>query len=147
MKAVVCVNDEYVCGRWEALPESPSIENRIIVAGERDGWAALRRADRGRVRRVRAPDGRKNVLSRFIVYHDPAPGLAKAVCHNATTSSPRYWQQVEEDTLHMSVTDSGWAKFGWARSAASGSPAPPSSPTTWTSSCPRSCCRRSRITG
>ena len=34
VKAVVCVNDEYVCGQMEeALPESPSIENRIIVAG------------------------------------------------------------------------------------------------------------------
>ena len=40
VKAVVCVNDEYVCGQMEeALPESPSIENRIIVAGERDGWS------------------------------------------------------------------------------------------------------------
>ena len=39
VKMVVCVDDAYVCGQMEeALPESPSIENRIIVAGERAGW-------------------------------------------------------------------------------------------------------------
>lgn len=37
VKAVVCVDSDYVCGQMElALPESPSIENRIIVAGERE---------------------------------------------------------------------------------------------------------------
>ncbi len=27
----------------------------------------------------------------------------------------KYWQQVRENCLHMSVTDSGWAKFGWGK--------------------------------
>ena len=27
----------------------------------------------------------------------------------------KYWQQVQENKLHMSVTDSGWAKFGWGK--------------------------------
>lgn len=26
----------------------------------------------------------------------------------------KYWQQVQENKLHMSVSDSGWAKFGRA---------------------------------
>jgi acetyl-CoA synthetase len=27
----------------------------------------------------------------------------------------KYWQQVQENKLHCSVTDSGWAKFGWGK--------------------------------
>ena len=27
----------------------------------------------------------------------------------------KYWQQVQENKLHMSVSDSGWAKFGWGK--------------------------------
>jgi len=27
----------------------------------------------------------------------------------------RYWHQVKEDTLHCTVSDSGWAKFGWGK--------------------------------
>ena len=39
VKMMVCVDDDYVCTQTEeALPDSPSIENRIIVAGERAGW-------------------------------------------------------------------------------------------------------------
>jgi len=27
----------------------------------------------------------------------------------------KYWHKVQEDKLHMSVSDSGWAKFGWGK--------------------------------
>ena len=27
----------------------------------------------------------------------------------------KYWQRVQETKLHMSVSDSGWAKFGWGK--------------------------------
>ncbi len=27
----------------------------------------------------------------------------------------KYWQMVQENKLHMSVSDSGWAKFGWGK--------------------------------
>ncbi|MCL2882537.1 MAG: AMP-binding protein [Coriobacteriia bacterium] len=27
----------------------------------------------------------------------------------------KYWHQVKEDTLHCTVSDSGWAKFGWGK--------------------------------
>jgi len=30
-------------------------------------------------------------------------------------TTAKYWQQVQEDTLHFSVTDSAWAKFGWGK--------------------------------
>ncbi len=124
VKAVVCVNDEYVCGQMEeALPESPSIENRIIVAGERDGWRALRRADRGRVRRVRAPHRRGgHPLGRIMLVYftSGTTGMPKMVQHNFSYPlghivTAKYWQQVEENKLHMSVSDSGWAKFGWGK--------------------------------
>jgi len=30
-------------------------------------------------------------------------------------TTAKYWQQVQEDALHFSVTDSAWAKFGWGK--------------------------------
>ena len=36
---MVCVDDAYVVEQTEeALPESPTIKDKIIVAGEREGW-------------------------------------------------------------------------------------------------------------
>ena len=42
------------------------------------------------------------------------------VCHNYNHPlghivTAKYWQQVQENKLHMSVSDSGWAKFGWGK--------------------------------
>ena len=38
VKAVVCVDDDYVCGQVEAaLPDAPTIQEKILVAGHRDG--------------------------------------------------------------------------------------------------------------
>ena len=56
----------------------------------------------------------------LIYFTSGTTGLAKAVCHNFAHPlghiiTAKYWQQVEEDALHMSVTDSGWAKFGWGK--------------------------------
>ncbi|MDR1412569.1 MAG: AMP-binding protein [Actinomycetes bacterium] len=47
-------------------------------------------------------------------------GNPKMVRHNhihplGHIVTARYWQQVQEDTLHLTVTDSGWAKFGWGK--------------------------------
>ena len=56
----------------------------------------------------------------LIYFTSGTTGMAKAVCHNFAHPlghiiTAKYWQQVEEDALHMSVTDSGWAKFGWGK--------------------------------
>ncbi len=124
VKAVVCVNDEYVCGQMEeALPESPSIENRIIVAGGRDGWTPFDQLIEGESDEFERPRGEAGVTSKdimLIYFTSGTTGMAKAVCHNFAHQlghiiTAKYWQQVEEDALHMSVTDSGWAKFGWGK--------------------------------
>ena len=56
----------------------------------------------------------------LIYFTSGTTSMAKAVCHNFAHPlghiiTAKYWQQVEEDALHMSVTDSGWAKFGWGK--------------------------------
>lgn len=124
VKMMICVDDEYVCGQAEeALPESPSVEKRVIVAGERDGWMSFDAliADESEV--FERPCGEAGVTSKdimLIYYTSGTTGMAKAVCHNFAHPlghiiTAKYWQQVQEDTLHLSVSDSAWAKFGWGK--------------------------------
>ena len=124
IKAVICVDDEYVCTQMEeALPESPTIEHRIVVAGEREGWLSLDdllTAESDEWERPTGDDATKIDDIMLIYFTSGTTGMAKAVAHNYAYPfghilTAKYWQQVEENTLHMSVSDSGWAKFGWGK--------------------------------
>lgn len=124
VKAMICVNDDYVCTQAEAaMEESPSIHSHLIVGEKRAGWTSfeeiLSTADDTWVRPLGKTATKSDDIM-LIYFTSGTTGLAKAVCH--TFAHPlghiltaKYWQQVEENTLHMSVTDSGWAKFGWGK--------------------------------
>lgn len=124
IKALVCIDDDYVCTQAdEAIPNCPSIENRIVVAGHRDGWLNFDELIEGEAQTFERPTGDAGVVSSdimLIYFTSGTTGMAKAVCHNFAHPlghilTAKYWQQVQENKLHMSVTDSGWAKFGWGK--------------------------------
>ncbi len=124
VKMMVCVADDYVCEQTEhALAEAPTIENRVIVAGHRDGWTPFDELIADEPDTFERPTDEEGVTSKdimLIYFTSGTTGLAKAVCHNFAHPlghilTAKYWQQVRENELHMSVTDSGWAKFGWGK--------------------------------
>lgn len=124
VKAMVCVDDDYVCGEVEkALPEAPSIENIIVAGGVREGWISyenlLEEGSETWIRPV-GDKATKNSDIMLIYFTSGTTGMAKAVCHSFVHPlghiiTAKYWQQAQEDRLHMSVSDSGWAKFGWGK--------------------------------
>ena len=126
VKMMVCVADEYVNSQVEgALPTSPSIQNKVIVAGERDGWLSFDAliADEPETWERPAAGSPEAVTSKdimLIYFTSGTTGHPKPVMHNYAHPlghilTAKYWQQVRENCLHMSVTDSGWAKFGWGK--------------------------------
>ncbi len=124
VKAVVCVNDDYVCSQVEAaLPECPSIIGRLVAGGSREGWVDFDALIAGEPDVFERPTGEDGVTSSDIMlmyFTSGTTGNPKAVEHNFAHPlghiiTAKYWQQVQEDKLHMSVTDSGWAKFGWGK--------------------------------
>ncbi len=124
VKALVCVDDPYVVEQAElARPDAPSIETLIIVDGERAGWVPFDEFVAGQPDEFARPDGEDGVTSSdimLIYFTSGTTGNPKAVMHNFAHPlghiiTAKYWQQVRENELHMSVTDSGWAKFGWGK--------------------------------
>ncbi|MCL1807703.1 MAG: AMP-binding protein [Oscillospiraceae bacterium] len=56
----------------------------------------------------------------LVYFSSGTTGMPKMVKHDfihplGQIVTAKYWQQVKENTLHMSVSDSGWAKFGWGK--------------------------------
>ena len=56
----------------------------------------------------------------LIYFSSGTTGMPKMVMHDFTYPlghivTAKYWQQVEDGGKHMTVSDSGWAKFGWGK--------------------------------
>lgn len=121
---VVCVNDEFVLTQVEqALPEAPTIKHRAVVAGQRAGWLDFgSEIDRypDVFPRPVGEEASHNGDTMLVYFTSGTTGMPKMVRHNFTHPlghivTAKYWQGVQENKLHMSVSDSGWAKFGWGK--------------------------------
>ncbi len=124
VRCIICVDDDFVVSQVEAaLPESPTIENRIIVAGKRGGWIDFDASIAPFPDTFPRPVGEEYAGGRdtmLIYFTSGTTSMPKMVCHNylyplGHIVTAKYWQHVEENKLHMSVSDSGWAKFGWGK--------------------------------
>ncbi|MBR3328226.1 MAG: AMP-binding protein [Atopobiaceae bacterium] len=124
VRMLVCVNDDYVCTQAEgAIANASSIRNKVCVAGTRDGWLSFDELIANESDEWVRPVGDAATTSKdimLIYFTSGTTGNPKAVMHNFAHPlghiiTAKYWQQVRENGLHMSVTDSGWAKFGWGK--------------------------------
>ena len=116
----VCVDDAFVTSQLElAMKETDIIKNRILVAGEKDNWRNY--AEEVEVYSdVLERQNTENEEIMLVYFTSGTTGMPKMVRHNFTHPlghivTAKYWQMVQEDKLHMSVSDSGWAKFGWGK--------------------------------
>ncbi len=124
IKAMVCVDDDYVITQaGNAADAIPSLQHKIIVGGEREGWKPYTELLANGNEVFERPTGDAGVNSKdtmLIYFTSGTTGNPKMVQHNFAHPlghilTAKYWQQVQENKLHMSVTDSGWAKFGWGK--------------------------------
>lgn len=122
--AIVCVNDPFVISQVEAAEsEIPSLKCKILAAERREGWLCLNDELEKFSDEFSRPTGddAAAVNDIMLVYFTSGTtGMPKMVQHNFAyplghITTAKYWQCVEENHLHMSVSDSGWAKFGWGK--------------------------------
>ncbi len=120
----ICVNDAYVLEQMElALPEAPCIRHVGVVDGHHEGWFDLNEEIAKFSDVYERPIGENATKSTDIMqiyFTSGTTGMPKMVCHNylhplGHIVTAKYWQRVQENKLHMSVSDSGWAKFGWGK--------------------------------
>lgn len=121
---VICVNDEFVLNQVdEAFKETTTLKNRVLVVDQREGWLDFEDeiAKFSDVfERPTGEDATKWEDIMLVYFTSGTTGMPKMVRHNFSYPlghivTAKYWQQVQENKLHMSVSDSGWAKFGWGK--------------------------------
>ncbi|MBQ6568804.1 MAG: AMP-binding protein [Clostridia bacterium] len=125
IKMIVCVDDQQVVEHVaSSMSKCPTVEKLFalgdnIPEGFEDFGAAIEAASEDFER----PSGdmalrtKENML---VYFSSGTTGMPKMVLHNhslplAHIVTARYWQCVQENKIHLTQTDSGWAKFAWGK--------------------------------
>ena len=124
IKAIVCINDSFVIEQVEAAQaETETLQYKLLINEDREGWLNFNECIESMSEELEKPTGDERTRwdDTFLVFFTSGTtGMPKMVQHNCAYPlghivTAKYWQQVQENKLHMSVSDSGWAKFSWGK--------------------------------
>jgi len=119
-KAVIAINDNFVLEQLYYMKELCNSLKTVIMVGGNSGTRKYNDFDKEMPRFE--PDHSYSGLSNsdeMIIYATSATsGFPKMVSHNRTyplghIMTARFMQRVQNNGLHLTQSDSGWAKFGW----------------------------------
>lgn len=134
VQAIICLNDDFVISQTEsAFPDCPKVMNLILV--NRDNSTDRNNASISEIwkdfskeafscsdvfKRPAGKEATKTKDTMLLYFTSGTTGMPKMVHHDYSYPlghivTAKYWQCVEKGKLHMSVSDSGWAKFGWGK--------------------------------
>ena len=121
VKAIICVGEEKVLDNVDAAaPESPTLHHRIGLGVTRKGWkdlyAEMGKADGRRLGKVQTEAAEPSLL----YFTSGTTGMPKMVLHDfgyplGHILTAKYWQNVQDGGLHLTVADTGWAKAAWGK--------------------------------
>lgn len=122
IKAIVSVNDEVVIQHVDdAMSESPTIKHRIACGDNIPaGWEDFRKGLQDAKPFVRPQYVNDNEDISLLYFTSGTTGEPKMVIHNFTYPlghivTAKYWHNLNEDSLHLTVADTGWAKAVWGK--------------------------------
>ena len=122
VKAILCTADGDVAQAVdEAAVKCPEVAHKIIVNGTREGWRSF--DDEYKMysshfeRTEDAPCGSDPMLMFFT---SGTSGYPKLAAHNYKYPlghfiTAKYWHRVNPDGLHLTISDTGWAKSMWGK--------------------------------
>jgi acetyl-CoA synthetase len=124
VKMILAVADDEVIANIEAaLPESTSVTVRAMVGGTHPGWidfdSALADAPIDWSRPAGA--GQAGDADPMLMYFTSGTtGMPKIVLHDfkypiGHIVTAHYWQRLSSEGLHLTVSETGWAKCAWGK--------------------------------
>ncbi len=122
VRMICAVDDEEMLTHiGDSLAECPTLKHVGVVGAHIPEWAFDLRA---KLAETHADWTREylneNEEPMLIYFSSGTTGMPKMILHDFTYPlghivTAKYWQKVEDGGLHLTVSDSGWAKFGWGK--------------------------------
>lgn len=104
-------------------PNTPTLESLVTVGSDRNGWISYHAEINNYTPEFPRPQGEnatKNEDPMLIYFTSGTSGYPKMVLHNylypiGHIITAKYWQQVQDDGLHFTIAEMGWAKASWGK--------------------------------
>ena len=122
VKAILCTADGDVADAVDAAAaKSPGLLHKILVNGTRQGWRSFDEEytmfSSHFARSEDAPCGSDPMLMFFT---SGTSGYPKLAAHNYKYPlghfiTAKYWHRVNPEGLHLTISDTGWAKSSWGK--------------------------------
>lgn len=124
IKMIVCVPDLEVIRHIEAAEDkSPTLKVKALIGEDREGWLnfnAGMESCSDELVRPKGADMTRNDDVMLLYFTSGTTGMPKMVNHNyiyplGHIITAKYWQNVMNNGLHLTVADTGWAKSAWGK--------------------------------
>ena len=122
---IVCTEhtSQIVSAVEEALPLCPTLQNRVLVRTKRPGWLSFDEGFQAAGENFPKPEGdayAHNGDLMLLYFTSGTTGMPKMVTHNyyyplGHIVTAVYWLQVEDGGLHLTISETGWAKSVWGK--------------------------------
>jgi|AGTN01.3.fsa_nt_gi Acyl-coenzyme A synthetases/AMP-(fatty) acid ligases len=118
--AVVMTDDPHTIGECEAaLPASPTMKIKIVTGPARPGWLSYSEgfeAASSDLKRIE--NGIDETM--LMYFTSGTTGYPKIASHSygyplGHFVTAKYWHNVDPDGLHLTISDTGWAKSMWGK--------------------------------
>ena len=120
VKMIICTADGDVAEHVDtAMPECPTVESRIMVNGTRDGWDSFAQLFEQASDNFEPID--YTLEDPMLMYFSSGTtGNPKMVLHKNSYPighliTAKYWHNVDPNGLHLTISDTGWAKAAWGK--------------------------------
>jgi acetyl-CoA synthetase len=124
IKMIVCLPDPIVIQHIEeSESNSPTLIYKVMVGEDRKGWLNFTDGMEKSSDKFERPVKNEATVNSDIMllyFTSGTTGMPKMVNHDFVYPlghilTAKYWQNVEDDGLHFTVADTGWAKSAWGK--------------------------------
>lgn len=124
IKMIICVHEPKILQHVEdAMDKSPSLKYKAIIGEHRDGWLNFTNEVEQASDNFMVPAGADvpdNDDTMLLYFTSGTTGMPKMVNHSFSYPlghilTAKYWQNVQDNGLHFTIADTGWAKSAWGK--------------------------------
>lgn len=124
IKMIVTIDDPALQDRVDAaMKDSPTVKTLVTIGPDRKGWESFSKGYHAASPSFVRPTGLASAGNKdisLLYFTSGTTGYPKMVQHDYTYPlghiiTAKFWQNVQDGGLHLTVADTGWAKAMWGK--------------------------------